>query len=63
MSDCDRCGLSIWSECKCDVYQQIEDLKKRIQKLEDKILLHKAFYDELIPFTQRQFEILKKICK
>lgn len=33
MSDCERCGLDIWSECQCHVHE----LEKRVTKLEEEL--------------------------
>lgn len=33
MSDCDRCGLDIYSECHC----QIDEMSKRLDKLEERM--------------------------
>ncbi len=37
MTDCDRCGLDIYSECYChaeEMSKRIDKLEKRIDKLE-----------------------------
>ncbi len=33
MTDCDRCGLDIYSECHC----QIDEMSKRLDKLEERM--------------------------